>query len=227
MDVSEGTPFESLLKQNHLKWGTFWISTFSAKPQTFLKCKLWPELLRSISSFVYNTIKCHSEFSTHSKFLRNVSSIKWTGSFIPFVIAQKCMTVSLGWCLCRCSAPPRPWWWTSYRCLFVHMQRWYHCNPPGRCIKERHTFNIKMANCICITHARMLSRFIVSDSATLWTVALQAPLSMGFSRQEYWSGLPCHPPGSFVLYGYFNSNLIQHYWKDIDRNIYRNICGCD
>ena len=27
--------------------------------------------------------------------------------------------------------------------------------------------------------------------ATLWTVAHQAPLSMGFSRQEYWSGLPC------------------------------------
>ena len=26
---------------------------------------------------------------------------------------------------------------------------------------------------------------------TLWTVALQAPLSMGFFRQEYWSGLPC------------------------------------
>jgi len=31
--------------------------------------------------------------------------------------------------------------------------------------------------------------------ATTWTVARQAPLSMGFSRQEYWSGLPCHPPG--------------------------------
>ena len=30
---------------------------------------------------------------------------------------------------------------------------------------------------------------------TLWTVARQAPLSMGFSRQEYWSGLPCPPPG--------------------------------
>ena len=30
---------------------------------------------------------------------------------------------------------------------------------------------------------------------TLWTVALQAPLSMGFSRLEYWSGLPCPPPG--------------------------------
>ena len=31
--------------------------------------------------------------------------------------------------------------------------------------------------------------------ATLWTVACQAPLPMGFSRQEYWSGLPCSPPG--------------------------------
>ena len=30
--------------------------------------------------------------------------------------------------------------------------------------------------------------------ATLWTVTCQAPLSMGFSRQEYWSGLPCPPP---------------------------------
>ena len=31
--------------------------------------------------------------------------------------------------------------------------------------------------------------------ATLWTVAYQAPLSMGFSRQEYWSGLPFPSPG--------------------------------
>ena len=31
--------------------------------------------------------------------------------------------------------------------------------------------------------------------ATPWTVAHQAPLSMGFSRREYWSGLPCLPPG--------------------------------
>ena len=31
--------------------------------------------------------------------------------------------------------------------------------------------------------------------ATLWTIAHQAPLSMGFSWQEYWSVLPCPPPG--------------------------------
>ena len=31
--------------------------------------------------------------------------------------------------------------------------------------------------------------------ATLWTVAGQAPLSMGFTREEYWDGLPFPPPG--------------------------------
>ena len=36
---------------------------------------------------------------------------------------------------------------------------------------------------------------IVSDSVIPWTVAHQAPLSTGFSRQEYWSGLPFAPPG--------------------------------
>ena len=42
----------------------------------------------------------------------------------------------------------------------------------------------------------MLSHFShVRLFVTLWTVAHQAPLSMGFSRQEYWSVLPCPPPG--------------------------------
>ena len=42
----------------------------------------------------------------------------------------------------------------------------------------------------------MLSHFsCVQLFVTLWTVGLQAPLSMGFSRQEYWSGWPCPPPG--------------------------------
>ena len=36
----------------------------------------------------------------------------------------------------------------------------------------------------------------MSDTfATPWTVVHQGPLSMGFSRQEYWSGLLCPPPG--------------------------------
>ena len=44
--------------------------------------------------------------------------------------------------------------------------------------------------------AYMLSRLSrVQLFLTPWTVALQAPLSMRFSRQEYWSGLPCPLPG--------------------------------
>ena len=40
-----------------------------------------------------------------------------------------------------------------------------------------------------------VSHSAMSDSVITWTVACQAPLAMGFSRQEYWSGLPCPPPG--------------------------------
>ena len=45
-------------------------------------------------------------------------------------------------------------------------------------------------------HACVLSHFSsVLLFATLWTVAHQVPLSMRFSRQVYWSGLPCPSPG--------------------------------
>ena len=39
---------------------------------------------------------------------------------------------------------------------------------------------------VCVCHLQLF--------ATPWTIACQAPLSMGFSRQEYWSGLPFSPP---------------------------------
>ena len=41
----------------------------------------------------------------------------------------------------------------------------------------------------------MLVHPVMSDSATPWTVTHQAPLRMGFPREEYWSGLPFPPPG--------------------------------
>ena len=41
----------------------------------------------------------------------------------------------------------------------------------------------------------MLSLSHVGLSATLWTAAHQAPLYMGFQRQEYWSRFPFPPPG--------------------------------
>ena len=47
-----------------------------------------------------------------------------------------------------------------------------------------------------IPHVCVLSRFSrVRLFVTLWTVARQTHLFMGFSRQEYWSGLPFPPPG--------------------------------
>ena len=47
----------------------------------------------------------------------------------------------------------------------------------------------------CLASVRVCSvTSVTSDSATQWTVARQAPQSLGSSRQEYWSGFPCPPP---------------------------------
>ena len=59
---------------------------------------------------------------------------------------------------------------------------------------ESSSIYIFMCVCVCVcvfSHFSHLKLFV-----TLWTVACQAPLSMGFCRQEYWSGLPCPPPGN-------------------------------
>ena len=62
------------------------------------------------------------------------------------------------------------------------------------CVPEGLTWFFEVSfcyNCVC-----MLSCFShVQLFPNPWTVAHQAPLSMGFSGQEYWSGLPCSPPG--------------------------------
>ena len=55
-------------------------------------------------------------------------------------------------------------------------------------------FNTALILLCCV-----LSRFSpVWLFATLWTLARQAPLSMGFSRWGYWSRLPCFPPGDLL-----------------------------
>ena len=51
-----------------------------------------------------------------------------------------------------------------------------------------------MCVCMCVFVCS-----VVSDSfVTPWAVARQSPLPMGFSRREYWSGLPFHPPGDLA-----------------------------
>ena len=51
----------------------------------------------------------------------------------------------------------------------------------------------------CFSHVRLF--------VTRWTVPHQAPLSMGCSRSEYWSGLPCPPPGDLPDPGIEHASL--------------------
>ena len=46
-----------------------------------------------------------------------------------------------------------------------------------------------------------------------WTVARQGPQSMGFSRQEYWNGLPCPPPAIFLTQGLNPCLLCLLHWQ--------------
>ena len=62
------------------------------------------------------------------------------------------------------------------------------CTPPGDLPDPEKVAGIEPAS--LMSHALAGVFF-----EPLRTVALQAPLSMGFSRQEDWSGLPCPPPG--------------------------------
>ena len=64
------------------------------------------------------------------------------------------------------------------------------------------TFYVSLKNCVCFYESCLVVQFCVLSCfscvrlfMTPWTVAHQALLSMGFSKQEYWSGLLCPPPG--------------------------------
>ena len=73
------------------------------------------------------------------------------------------------------------------------------CSPPGSSIcgiSQARILEWVAISFSKVLHACMLSHVSHAQLfATPWTEARQAPLSMGFSRQEYWSGLPCPPPG--------------------------------
>ena len=63
--------------------------------------------------------------------------------------------------------------------------------------KEKQYYVSFFSKCVC-----MCVQLVAHSCLTLWypwTTVHQAPLSMGFSRQEYWSGLPCPPPGGLPL----------------------------
>ena len=64
-----------------------------------------------------------------------------------------------------------------------------------------------------ISSACMFSCSVAFDSVTLWAIAHQTLLSIGFSRQEYWSGLPFPPPVySALASGFFTTELSRKPW---------------
>ena len=72
------------------------------------------------------------------------------------------------------------------------------CYPQHRGVKQVRSESYKCTRkgtpggcmCVCTNHFSRVQLF-----RNPWTTARKAPLSMGFSRQESWSGLPCPPPG--------------------------------
>ena len=54
----------------------------------------------------------------------------------------------------------------------------------------------------------------MSDSVNLWTIAHQAPQAIGFSKQEYWSQLPCPPPGYLPNPGVKSTSLCLLHWQE-------------
>ena len=86
------------------------------------------------------------------------------------------------------------WWWTGRPGVlrFMGLQRIWH----DWTTELNWTVLLCITKLCCVTLC-MLSCFShVRFFATPWSVACQTPLSMGFSRQKYWSALPCPPPGN-------------------------------
>ena len=79
-------------------------------------------------------------------------------------------------------------WYTEWR-----MNKWIYMQSSGVSRKKYQYFKICLKLLRWAYKVKSLSH--VWPFVTLWTVACQAPPSMGFSRQEYWSGLPFPSPG--------------------------------
>ena len=78
-------------------------------------------------------------------------------------------------------SPSQSGWWSPGVYIYIYKIQSEFCT---------------LHTCECVQSLSYIRLF-----ATPWTVALQAPLSVGFSRQEYWSGLPCPPPGDLPAPG--------------------------
>ena len=82
--------------------------------------------------------------------------------------------------------------------IIPHLSKMVEKNYISRC---QHIFVVKISGVAVESEKKVKSLSCVRLFATPWTVAYQASPSMGFFRQEYWSGLPFLSPGIFLTQG--------------------------
>jgi len=89
--------------------------------------------------------------------------------------------------------------WFSYTCVYVYIYLYIYTHILFYILSHCGLLQDTEYGSLCHTvGACVLSCFSpVWLFATPWTIACHGPLSMGFSRQEYWSGLSCPPPGLY------------------------------
>ena len=115
--------------------------------------------------------------------------------------------------------PPRPPPVSTSSCLFIQCQPLFSsCCTVLLCFSRFCTIGLKMFSlffCACFLYiiyvlcCAVLSHFsCIRLFATPWTIARQAPLSMEFPGQEYWSGLSCAPPGDLPNPGIESSSPV-------------------
>ena len=111
------------------------------------------------------------------------------GLNLPLHISLHCQDDSL---------PCTTWeaWWLELQWLYITAIKWTWGRKPAQRMVTRKAERTWVLRNLWNYHVCMLiCSSCVWLFVTLWTVAPQASLTMGFSKQEYWSGLPCLPPG--------------------------------
>ena len=102
-----------------------------------------------------------------------------------------------------------------YRVLFVYCKRkgcntvsliCYSRGKKKKKIRDKQIHHyVSFWNCMCC----LVTKLCPILSATQWTVACQAPLSTGFLRQEYWSGLPFPSPKNIYIIRKMNNLILK------------------
>ena len=131
--------------------------------------------------FLTFTLKCKSLFLT--KKLERLPNVKWNAQNLAFPYS---LIVQL-------------WKDLFSRLLFKNSFEEFQADVE---LERMVSWSPNSVSSLSFSAYSFLSSLVCAESlspvwlfATLWTAAHQAPLSTGVSRQEYWSGLPCPPPG--------------------------------